>query len=747
MRRLLASKPDRFEEDSMVALIFNEVLRLDGDDCSGFYRVVATPLGGMTVWLAYIGPWADSMSEAERAHGAETIGSLTQVARTTLEAMETGERLSVIELRPTGKLLQPSEDLKEHERLNWERRQQQMAPFLNHNLVVDALTKTSGIGPLVRLALEAGDGTRATIYRLWKLLCEHGFDARSLHPRFERCGAPGVLRPYRTGQMKVGPKCLAEQHGEQVPHPQRATTEEDRIKILQHARILARVGLPFGEMYDQIIRRVYITQYEQTETGRHGILPTQGTFPNKRQVRHIFESGMKRLERRLRATTQGHYLRNLRGLRGRAYDNVAGPGHAYAIDATVGDIHLRSSINRAWPIGRPIVYMVVDIWSTGIVGFYVCLRGPSWEFAKAALFSTCCDPRLLADLWGFEYINVLTPAPTVPFQVWTDRGEYVSAGARQTCLSLGINLAIDPPYRPDMKGMVEVLHRIAKDEQYKFEPGTIDARRKELGNRPSAKNSALTLREYVHYLHGIFGHYNMFAERERRLTVEMIGAGVHPSPAGLWRFGHEVGIGYRKAITQDRLITGLLKQGNAVARRDGIFHESLQYESEIAARQEWTAHARNFGVVDHSVFHFPGSTSRIWWPDPQGTLNEFSLRASARAGPNISFDELRDFLMFEQKKRDSRAYKRLGAAIRNSEANEVLRKQAIDRTAAAEALYEGPKLHSREARLLETQSKFNDVPAVGETPDFRLPSNDPPQTTYDAEMDKIFDSMNRKAAQ
>lgn len=730
----------------MVALMFNAVVRADGEGLSGFYRVVATPIGAATVWLGYIGPWVNAALHAKSGE-TKAVGSLTHVALATLETMEIDGKLASVDLRPPGRLLLSSEDLKEEKRKIWERRRTQMAPFLNHALLCEALTRTSGIGPVVALAMSAGDGTRATIYRLWKLLCEHGFDESSLHPRFDRCGAPGTLRPAQAGQTKVGRKCALERIGEPIPHPQRPTTEADRIKILQHARLLAKGGMSFSAMYDQIVHRVYVTQYEQTERGRRGIAPAQGTFPNKRQVRHIIESGTKRLERVLRATTKGHFQRNLRGLQGKAYDNVAGPGHAYAIDATIGDIHLRSSVNRAWLIGRPVVYMVVDIWSTAIVGFYVCLAGPSWDTAKVALFSACSDPRLMAELWGFEYIEALTPAPTAPFQVWTDRGEYVSARARETCLALGINFAIDPPYRPDMKGLVEVLHRITKDEQYRFLPGAINARRKELENRPNAKESALTMHEYVRYLHGIFSHYNLFANRTYRLTVEMIGAGVEPTPAGLWRFGHEVGIGYRKAIAQDRLISGLLQRGTAVASRGGIYHESLQYEAEIATLQEWTAHARNFGAIPHPVFHFPGSTSRIWWPDPQGVLNEFSLRASARAGPHISLEEWRDAVAINLSKSDDREYKRLQAVISNIGANESLRKQAVERTAEADALYKGPKPNSREARMLETLSRSNDRPVAPEVPNVVGEFQDTNDSNYDEMMDEVFSLVNRKAAE
>ncbi|WP_168708565.1 DDE-type integrase/transposase/recombinase [Hydrogenophaga sp. PAMC20947] len=733
----------------MVALIFNEVLRIDAPDLQGFFRVIATPAGNATVWLAYIGPWADSAEEFTEVCSSVAVGSLSHVARETLWAMERDGRLAAVVLRTVGKLLSTSEDLDEEEKSVWKRRLQQMTPFLDHEVLADSLVRTSGIGPVVKLALAAGDGTRSTVYRLWQVLCQNGFEASSLHPRFDRCGAPGAIRPNREGQKKVGPKTLRERLGEPDMHPQRPSNESDRVKILQHARILSKAGLPFVELYDQIIQRVYVNRYERTEDGQRGIAPPQGSFPNKRQVRHIIESGIKRLERVLRATTQGHYQRNLRGLRGKARDGVAGPGHAYAIDATVGDIHLRSSVNRAWFIGRPIVYMVVDIWSTAIVGFYVCLSGPSWNTAKLAVFSTCCDPQLLAELWGFEYIPVLNPAPTAPFQVWTDRGEYVSAGARETCLSLGINFAIDPPYRPDMKGLVEVLHRIAKDRQYNFLPGAINFRRKELENKPSAKQSALTLREYVHYLHGVFCHYNLFSDRSKQLTMEMIGAGVEASPAGLWRFGHEAGIGYRKAISQDRLITGLLKRGTAVARRDGIFLESLQYESAFATSQDWTGQARNFGVIEKTVFSFPGSTSRFWCPDTQEGLQEFSLRTTARASGEVSMDEWRDVLMFDRLQKDDREYRRFEAALKNMESNSLLRKQALVLTAEADAAYVGPKPNTREARLLETVSRVGPMPKpsdgaepLNEFTDASAVSN----VAYEALMDEVFSSMNRQAA-
>lgn len=685
----------------MDSLIFNAVLRIESDDLLGFHRVVAVPAGRASVWLAFVGLWGASgeasPGEVPKRH------LLSQVAVETLEALSQSGKISNVHMRPNGKLLAPPENLNDTERRLWELRCAQAAPLLDPRRVCDALADHGSIAPLIREMVEAGATSRATAHRLWHLLCVNGFEAASLYPRFDRCGAPGVLRPAEGGRRKNGRKPPHEQIGMPDPAPQRGVTTDDRLRILHHARALMKPGLSLQRLYPQLIERIYVTQYEETEHGRKPIVPPQGSYPNVRQVRHIVETGIAELERVRRKTTLGHFERNLRGLRGRAYDGVAGPGHAYAIDSTIGDVHLRSAINRAWPVGRPIVYVVVDVWSTAIVGFYACLMGPSWDTAKLALFSTCFDPKLLSELWGYQYVDVLHPAPTIPFHFWTDRGEYVSAAARRTCEILSISLAVNAAYRPDLKGLVEVLHRIAKDWQSTFLPGAIDARRPELDLRaPSAKQSALTLREYVQYLHGVFAHYNLCADRSHRMTSEMIATGAEPTPAGLWRFGHEAGFGYRKAIPQDRLITGLLRQGTAVTRRDGVFFEALQYESEIVAEQQWTAQARNFGSVERTAFHFPGSLAKFWWPDPDGSLQEFRLRGNARAPSDVTLEEWLDALAYEKLRRARQQQKRVEAAVCSLQAQRELREQAIARTAEADAAYVGARLNVREARALET---------------------------------------------
>lgn len=724
----------------MEELIFNSVLRLDGHGLYGFYRVIGEMPSG-SAWLAYAGGWDGATAGKEKA---PSRGAIVEVAVAALSSMQDVGLAKAINMAPEPRLMQLAEDLDTKGQKLWTWREKAAQPMLNPGTLLKSLATGRGIGPVIQECRAISGCSRPMAYKLWRLLCVHGFSRLSLMPRFDSCGAPGVPRPLQSGAQKAGRRTVRQITGQPDPSPQRGLIEEDRVKILHHYRRLARVGLTASSLYRQIIEAAYVTQYRAEGNLRVPVIPHQGSFPNQRQVRHVIESSVKSLERVLRKTTSGHFKRSLRGMTGRSYDGVAGPGMTYAIDSTVGDIHLRSSVNRAWVIGRPILYIIVDVWSTAVVGFYVCLSGPSWNSAKVALFSAVCDPELLGDLWGYESIPTLYPHPRVPHNLLCDRGEYLSEAASETYRNLNINAQFAPAYRPDLKGIVEVMHRIAKDQQFEFVPGAIDARRRELELKKNARESALTMREYVQYLTGVFAHHNLHANREHRLTTEMIAAGVDPSPAGLWRFGYEAGLGGGRHESQEFFITNLLPRKTAIARRDGIFLESQQYESEVARQQEWTAAARNFGVIEQTAYSFPGSMSRFWWPNPNAGLEVFRLRANARAMPETTVDEWRDALMVEVMKRDGRQHQRLAAASEEiAKQRALINKVKEQAHTADEGVSSNMVPNAREARAFELM--VGQHADAGNGVEFQPMPTETEQLSveYDALMDAMFEELNR----
>ncbi|MDO8653478.1 MAG: transposase [Undibacterium sp.] len=527
-----------------------------------------------------------------------------------------------------------------------------MRCFLEFDNLRDSIIAFKGLGELVKMAMKSSGLSRALIYRLWSLLCRFGFNERSLRPRRDRCGAPNILRPCDpNGRKKAGRKSTRErllpENEKTNPLEQPGMNSVWRLQIMAADKKIPVPKPDFPARYIQIINSHFVKRYRQVNGELIPCELVKGEYPNRSQIRRVLNVEIPRMARLLEKTTKGHYLRSHRGLTASNWKGVAGPGHTWAIDSTIGDIYLRSSVNRAWIIGRPVVYLIVDVWSTAIVGFYVCLVGPSWDMAKISLFSAGADPNLIADLWSYQPILSLQPFPTLPVVLMCDRGEYLSRAASITGMRLIPCMSYAPPYRPDLKGLVEVLHRIEKDKQYLWVPGAIDARRREYElRRFDPTESVFTISEYTNFLHTIFAEYNLTADRVKRLDTHMIAAGVMPSPAGLWRWGHEVGIGTRRAFQQSQLITDLLPNAVAKVTRKGVRFAGLQYESDTVNEEQWTARARNLGSWDIGASYFPGSVSRIWTPNINGSgLLDLRLSQQTLASNEQTMDEVLDAFM------------------------------------------------------------------------------------------------------
>lgn len=642
-------------------LMHNQTFKIIDDELDGIYRVILDePTFDKTV-VAHLDPkpdddkskggrkLADHPEHPRKKSPAPNVGTLIWIDRDFLEDLYKQNKLQLIAIEkenPTN--LINSENNTDDDL--YEQRKETMEDFLSIDMLRKYITPQHGIAPLVKNAMSKCGRSKANIYKLFSLLCRFGFSEKSLHPDYDKCGAPGVPKPCDPdGRKKAGTKTtkqkIAQQQGIILEPEQPGMSSEWTTLILAADSSIPKPKPKMPDRIVQIHESAFITKYQMDKKGRlNPVDPGLGMYPNSRQIRRVLEREISRIQKLLNKTTNGHYQRSQRGLSDKSWKNIAGPGHLWAIDSTVGDIYLRSSINRAWIIGRPIVYIIVDEWSTGVVGFYVCLRGPSWDMAKHALFCSGTDPALIGSLWGYEPVLSLDPLPTLPADLLCDRGEYLSYGAKQTGMKLLPCESYTPPYRPDLKGLVEVLHRIEKDKQYPWTPGAIDARRKEYDLKQFNPHEAvLTVREYVHYLHSVFTEYNLTAERGYRLDAHMKADGVMPSPAGLWNWGHRVGIGLRRAVSFTDLVTELLPSAPATVTRGGVMLGGKQYESDLINEQQWTTLSRNYGSWKIPANYFHGSVSSIWTPKAgQAGLLQLNISDQSTASPELTWDEILD---------------------------------------------------------------------------------------------------------
>lgn len=639
------------------------------------------------------------------------IGELIWMERTELLRLHDELHLKIIEIERESIYYKPLATPKDI--ATYDHRLLAMKSFLDIEKLKEEILVHHGLGGLVREAMANTGSSRTFIYKQWSTLCRLGITDISLRPRLDRCGAPHVLRPCDPdGRKKPGTKSpsqrLARDLGQVIPSEQPGMNSLWRASIIAaDNRIKTPVKPRMSSRYTMILDSGFAKDFTQIGDKIVAIPLAKYSYPNIQQVKRVLEVDIPFLTRLLNSTTKGHFKRSLRGLNHRNWQGVAGPGHTWAIDSTVADIYLRSSLNRAWIVGRPIVYIIVDVWSTAIVGFYVCLTGPSWDTAKVSLFNAVADPNLLGEMWGYQPILSLYPYPTMCYDLMCDRGEYLSKGASQTAFQFIPCMSYAPPYRPDLKGLVEVLHRIEKDEQFLFMPGAMDARRAEFDLRKSRPNeSAMTVREYVQFLYVVFSEYNLNANRRMRVDAHMAAADVYPSPAGLWRYGHAAGIGFRRENLQSDLITTLLPSERARVGRSGVMFAGNDYHSEVVQAEQWSTYARNVGGWNIPINHYPGSFSRIWTPNTSGSgLLELAISDQAKTSAEVTYEELADSIAYTLLQKGDVEHARTLGRLDTLRKTQALKETSIRLTNEAEARSRGATPTISEARLMEVAAK------------------------------------------
>lgn len=157
-----------------------------------------------------------------------------------------------------------------------------------------------------------------------------------------------------------------------------------------------------------------------------------------------------------------------RGKRGKAIENVPGPGF-FEIDATFFQIQLVSRVTSATLVGRPTVYLIVDIYDGVIVGYAVTLENPSWAVAALALYNCFSDKRATFDRLGLPFTSTDWPCHHLPTVLRADRAELVS-NMGQDFPASGIRVEVTPSMVAIAKGTVEGKNSELKREH----PGRFD---------------------------------------------------------------------------------------------------------------------------------------------------------------------------------------------------------------------------------------------------------------------------------
>jgi len=361
--------------------------------------------------------------------------------------------------------------------------------------------------------------------------------------------------------------------------------------------------------YRKTIARYFNTGYRLEGGTTIPVLPPTELLPTLRQFCYWYNTNRSG-EKSLRAREGKNFNLKLRPIVGNSTSQSFGPGDLYQIDSTVGDIYLVSAINPNTIVGRPILYLVTDVFTRCIAGFNLSLEQPSYIQAALALENACSDKVEFCKQFGIDISEEEWPCKGIPTNLVADRGELKGIQADQIEAGLGICLTNTPPYRADMKGIVERTFQIGNKQLFHTLPGAV-TKSQERGDEDPRLSATLNIVELTKLVISWILTHNRKRMEHYPANEQMLQEGIEHIPNAIWQWG----LGQNQSLpykSPNVIKTLLLPQAEAGITPQGIRYKRAYYHSEKGALEGWYLNARAGGGSKVKICYDPRDTSNIF---------------------------------------------------------------------------------------------------------------------------------------
>jgi len=150
-----------------------------------------------------------------------------------------------------------------------------------------------------------------------------------------------------------------------------------------------------------------------------------------------------------------------------------GPGFRYLIDATLADVYLVSRYGARLIIGRPVIWVMIDLYSRMITGICIRLEGEGWLGLQLALENTVEDKVTFCAKYGINISSEQWPARHRPVEILGDRGPLIRQAIHPFIKTFNVVVSNTPPYRPDWKAVIERIFGEMNIRLFKWLPGYV----------------------------------------------------------------------------------------------------------------------------------------------------------------------------------------------------------------------------------------------------------------------------------
>ncbi|MBF38324.1 transposase [Idiomarina sp. UBA4520] len=430
------------------------------------------------------------------------------------------------------------------------------------------------------------------IYRLLNLYWQFGQNLNSLLPAYKLSGGSGTSRI--AGEAKRGAP-LKEYAPNLTMVSGKNITESDKLIFKKAMRKYGFTGkkVTLSRVYDNMLKEFYSEEIILAETkGYEPALPTLRAF--RYWISKLFRAD----EIIRRQTTKGDYERNKRGLRGSATDNTEVIGSCFEIDATVIDVHVVSEFNRSLVLGRPTLYCVIDKKSRMVTGIHVSLEFASWRAGRQALVNSFTPKKEYCARFGITIEESEWPCSHIPQRLVCDRGEFICKKPEELAVPLIGHISIAPPYRPDLKGIVERFFKTLNSRLLHELKGTTNGRHYNRGERDPRLDAQLTITEVTALLiDEVLEHNNSSViERLAHQSTLFVESSLPPTPLNYWSLHLDNHQHALSKIDESEIYAYLLPSETVSMTGEGIrLSDSLCYECDHPNFEAWKSIARTNG--------------------------------------------------------------------------------------------------------------------------------------------------------
>ena len=328
-------------------------------------------------------------------------------------------------------------------------------------------------------------------------------------------------------------------------------------------------------------------------------------YPTFNQFRYFYRKHKKMQNYYISRNGLTNYQRNNRPLLGdgiQEFANLIGVG---MLDATICDIYLVN--NSGEIVGRPTLTACVDAYSGMCCGYSLSWEGGVYSL-RSLMLNVITDKKKLCSKFGIKIDALDWNCTKLPATLVTDMGkEYVSDTFEQIS-ELGVTLINLPPYRPELKGMVEKFFDVI---QSLYRPhlkgkGIIEPDFQERGTHDYRKDACLTMTDFEKIIIRCILHYNTKVVKENfPYTEQMLSADIKPFANSIWNYGLNQMKDNLIKVDSKSLIHTLLPRTEGRFTRKGLIVNKLRYKNDSFTEQYLSG-----GMV--TVAYNPEDVSEIW---------------------------------------------------------------------------------------------------------------------------------------